>query len=552
MTKMKRAVSILLCAVLMLTAAPLGGLAGLEWPDFSALFATKAQAADPTSGTCGKNLTWNYNETTKTLTISGTGMMSNYSCTVETGGVTTAPWGPYYNTVKTVVIQNGVTNIGDYAFVGCTELTRATIPDSVTSIGVSAFADCIGLTSIAIPNSVTSIGNGAFEYCSGLTSISIGIGVTRNVLSAFRYCTGLSSITVASGNPVYHSAGNCLIKTANKELVMGCKTSIIPSDGSVISIGSDAFWGCTGLTNITIPNSITSIGQSVFSNCVGLTSVTIPNSVISIGYEAYSGCTGLTSITVASGNPVYHSTGNCIIKTATKELILGCRNSIIPSDGSVAGIGEFAFSRCTGLTSIAIPGSVTSIGNYAFYLCTGLTSVTIPDNVTSIGWAAFSFCTGLKDVYYGGSEKDRQHITISEENDYLLNAVWHYSSDTPEEPIDPSKPPTAIRGYVPTMNVDYKASVTFKADLSNAPAGAQAHWIINGKDVHTGETYTVPAATADYTVQIKLIGADGTELYASEVETVKVKTDFFSRLIAFFRSLFGALPKITQAIKETL
>jgi len=183
---------------------------------------------------------------------------------------------------------------------------------SVTSIGFQAFFYCSGLTSVTIPNSVTYIGISAFSGCSGLTSVTIG--------------------------------------------------------NSVTSIGDGAFRDCSGLTSVAIPNSVTSIGYEAFFGCTNLTSISIPNSLTSIDWRVFSGC-GLNSISVASGNTAYDSRNDCnaIIETASNTLIVGCQNSVIPN--SVTSIGDWAFSYCSGLTSVTIPNSVTSIGGGAFANC---------------------------------------------------------------------------------------------------------------------------------------------------------------------------------------
>ena len=171
----------------------------------------------------------------------------------------------------------------------------------------------------------------------------------------------------------------------------------------VTSIGNDAFFKCSGLTSVTIPNSVTRIGDDAFAYCSGLTSVTIPNSVTRIGYRAFSSCSGLTSIKVESGNTSYDSRDNCnaIIETESNTLIAGCQSTTIPN--SVTSIGGYAFRGCSGLTSVTIGNSVTSIGDFAFGGCSGLTSVTIPNSVTTIGAFAFQGCSGLTSVAIGSS-----------------------------------------------------------------------------------------------------------------------------------------------------
>ena len=406
------------------------------------LICSTVVSAETYSGTCGENVNWSLDTETGVLNISGTGEMTNYSY------ASLVPWN-YYEyriLITSVIISDGVANIGNYAFAYCETITNITIPNSITAIGYGAFESCSSLTSIKIPNSITEIRDGQF-----------------------RGCTSLTSITVESGNTKYDSRNNCnaIIETASNRLVAGCKNTIIPN--SVTTIGAFSFCMHSSLTNITIPNGVTQIDQNAFAGCSSLTSITIPKSVNLIGFNAFDDCDALTSITVENDNTRYDSRDNCngIIETANNKLIVGCKNTIFPN--SVTSIGERAFSGRTNLTTIKIPNHITFVGRGAFedtgwydaqpdgrlyydgwllgyknYIPTGeiiidndvkyiadyvfehcreltnisipnsvitignntfngssLTSITIPNSVTNIGTWAFAGCSSLTSVTIG-------------------------------------------------------------------------------------------------------------------------------------------------------
>ncbi len=355
-------------------------------------------AAEPTivgSGNCGKdgsNVTWTL-DSTGFLTISGTGEMADYQ------NSSSRPW--YGNSLKItkVEISDGVTSIGDSAFIYCKGLISVTIPDSVTSIGDYAFNGCTNLAEAEIPNGLINIGNHAFDGCTGLTSAVVPDNVTVIGESAFDNCTGLKSVTIGSG---------------------------------VTTMGYSAFNGCTGLTEINynakrieevqhaFENAGTSSGEFdvifgksvekipnyIFDGCAAMTCVTIGSNVTSIGDSAFRDCVRLTIINYNAKEVTNIEGWSDIFKNAGES---SNKLKVVVGD-SVEKIPGYLFKDCTGLTNVDIPDNVTVIGESAFDNCTGLKSVTIGSGVTTMGYSAFNGCTGLTEINYNAKRiEEVQH-----------------------------------------------------------------------------------------------------------------------------------------------
>lgn len=292
------------------------------------------------SGTCGENLTWELEN--GVLTISGNGPMEDFKYFNSSSS-------PFYgerSKIETVIIQNGVTYIGDAAFWQCGRLKSIIIPDGVIGIGNYAFYQCSSLKNIAIPSSVTDI-----------------------KLDPFFGCSSLTEITIKSGNANYSSEDGVLFNKQKTCLITcpGGKSGAYKIPDSVKIIGEGAFRECCNMTKVEIPMGVETIGEDAFGCCTGITEIVISESVTDIGDGAFYGCRGLTSI-------------------------------VIP--GSVTTIGDGAFRACTGIMGIVISNGVTDIGGYAFYECRNIRDIVIPDSVTNVGVSAFSECTSLESVMF--------------------------------------------------------------------------------------------------------------------------------------------------------
>ena len=281
---------------------------------------------------------------------------------------------------------------------------------------MAAFAALVPLTTWAYDFEVDGIyynleGDGLHFNSNGGNEVSVTYGTTN-------YNSYSGDVTIPA-EVTYDGTTYSVTEIGNNAFCncSGLTNVSIPNTVTYISYGT--FDGCSGLTHITIPNSVKTIMPWAFKDCTGLTYFDIPNSVKTIGGDAFYGCTGLTSIyipssvsymdnsfrgctnltsiTVSCDNECYDSRDNCngIIYTARNELIQGCKTTIIPN--TVTSICD-AFAECSELTHIEIPNSVTMIVECAFLECTGLDNIVIPNSVTVIGWAAFQGCTGLTSI----------------------------------------------------------------------------------------------------------------------------------------------------------
>lgn len=335
-----------------------------------------------------------------TATVQADVEKKSYKCTVtviaKKTELTTKPdktVQPDETPVSKVIEYDG-TNKNEVA--ECKEKFRLIIKDGVDKIPDTEFCMCTNLAEVIIPSSVTYIGYDAFGGCYYLKEVTIPANVKEISYKAFNGCSSLESINVDRQNKVYDSRGNCnaVIKSADNELIIGCKNTIIPKN--VSKIGDEAFKS-SELKAITIPASVTNIGENPFSFC-------------------YS----LESINVDKQNKIYDSRENCnaVIKSADNELIIGCKDTIIPENVSKIGkaafygsvdlkymdipqnikeIGDEAFGGCKELKNVTIPSGVIKIGIRAFSSCGNLTSITIPESVTDIGMYAFEF-SGLESI----------------------------------------------------------------------------------------------------------------------------------------------------------
>lgn len=284
---LKNAIVLVLISVMLLSVAGCGSDSEKDHdrneniPGTTETAATEAPATEPSDGTpmpASEGLEFELNDDAQSYCVVSIGNCDDAEIVIPAD----------YNGLP-------VTRIEFCAFMG-SRIIGAVIPEGVTELATGAFGECYSLKSVTLPSSLQRIGDLVFASCNALREITIPAGVTEIGRNVFDNCISLSSITVAEENKVYHSSENCLIETDSKTLIAGCQNSVIPNDGSVTGIGSNAFFVCTTLKSITIAGGVTSIGETAFYECTGLTSITIHDSVNVIAYMAFYNCKNLTDI----------------------------------------------------------------------------------------------------------------------------------------------------------------------------------------------------------------------------------------------------------------
>lgn len=356
------------------------------------------------SGNWGGNIEWVLTDDGM-LILSGTGIMEDHMG-IGPSGPPIGHYLSYCDLIKNVVIEEGITNIGERAFHRCKNMTGIKMPNSINSIGASAFFGCSSLTEITIPDSVVAIDYSAFEGCGSLEKIRIPEGVKNIRGFTFSGCGNLKEVILPDS---VESIGPYTFWHCRNLEKINIPASVCEIEGRAFSdcsslteihipegmeqISRSTFHDCTSLNRITLPDSLTSIADKAFINCSNLKTITIPDSVTEIGGSVFSGCSSLEEIKLPNG-----------VASIEYDSFYGCTSlPAVTIPASVTSIGKRAFSGCSSLTGITIPENVTTIEYDAFYACTSLPEITIPASVTKIGGGAFGDCTALTTVYFLGN-----------------------------------------------------------------------------------------------------------------------------------------------------
>ena len=382
--------------------------------------------------------------------------------------------------LETAIMTGKVTAIKQNAFFGCLNLSGITIPDTVTSIGAEALRGCQKITELQLPEGLIELGRGTLSDCISLETIRIPVAIT-SVESLFSGCTSLKTVMFAG--PVEEIGMNTFA---------GCTslTEIVLPD-TVTSIGHWAFNRCTSLRRVVLPAHVESFGDDIFKNCDALEhaiyeggrylptadsefayladlsdpeqkefrihddtvaciygafdgsqlqTLRIGKNLQSIFYMDFQNFSMLETIEVSGENQYLHVTSGCLIETATKTLIRACKGAVIPDDGSVIYIDNYAFAYLSGIRSVVIPDSVTSLDANVFVYCADLEELIIGKGMQDIDFDQLIGCEKFTRIYYHGTRSQWEQIEIYGitsgggflgSNDEIENAAIYFYSETP-------------------------------------------------------------------------------------------------------------------------
>lgn len=270
---------------------------------------------------------------------------------------------------------------------------------------------------------VTKIKDYAFQNNDYIMEVLLSKNVERVGAYAFTYCENIRTIAVSAENPYYYSTNNCLIQTGTNKLVLGCQSSIIPSNKNITCIGKAAFLGCKNLKKITIPDSVTEIENTAFHNCSALEEIQLSANLEKIGTIAFMHCGALREILLPSSLTTIGQGAFSYCTSFTKVSV----------PANILSIEARAFGNCTGLKDVILSNGIRHVESTAFLGCSELVNIELPYSLRSIGYCAFEGCTNLENVLYHGVQTDWQQIAVDEENDCLTNALIYVGNGTTED-----------------------------------------------------------------------------------------------------------------------
>ncbi|MBQ8942865.1 MAG: leucine-rich repeat protein, partial [Clostridia bacterium] len=419
-------------------------------------------------------------------------------------------------------------SIGDYSFQYCEDLSYITIPETAAIIGYCAFDRCYSLSNLSISEGVLSIGDFAFQYCESLTTAVIPNSVTNIGIGSFSCCVSLINIDFGS------------IKTISVKAFAGCtglKNLVIPE--GVTSIESTAFSNCSGLITVTIPDSVTNIGGDAFGHCSKLTSIIIPDSVTNIGYSAFYGCNNIKKIYL-SRNVV--NIGQLAFSfTALTDVYYGGSNEAYRDDNITFGdFNDTLLNAEWHYGATGIPETYTLTynangGSGAPANQTGNGNITLSavspkrNDYTFLGWATIS--NAITAQYQPGA-------TYNLIANSTLYAVWQKNETPGTDDVSKAK----ITAPTGTKEITWKYKAHITATATDLPKGYKVVWYEGETAVCENGDFTTDSLTANHTYTAKIVDGSG-EIFSTSAQektvTIKVKTDFFSKLISFFAILFG-------------